>query len=94
MTILVPTTPQDMLTLALVDAGVVAQGQTPSSWDIDNAFARLKTEHIPRMMYLRFAQNECVRVPVFSRDVKAVHASNLRHPERRVSKPRDPAMVA
>jgi hypothetical protein len=41
MSALVPTTPQDLLTLALTDAGIVAQGQTPSSWDMDNGFARL-----------------------------------------------------
>jgi len=41
MTALVPTTPQDLLTLALTDAGIVAQGQTPSSWDMNNGFARL-----------------------------------------------------
>jgi hypothetical protein len=39
-------------------------------------FARLETKHIPHMMCLRFAQNECVSVPVFGRDVKAMHEEN------------------
>lgn len=41
MSALAPTTPQDLLSLALTDAGIVAQGQTPSAWDMNNGFARL-----------------------------------------------------
>lgn len=35
------TTPSDILSLALLDAGIIGQGQTASAEDINNAFTRL-----------------------------------------------------